>query len=670
MRLPIRSLNPAGRRLRWAVTALWVLLAAGASVLAPKLGDVTDNDPTTFLPAGSDSTAAAEIAADHFAADTLPLMVLHRSDGTADSAAMAKALNEIGDLPSVAGEPTAPVPSEDGTALLSTVPLPADNLGSENERAIEQIDSVLSSRGLDADYTGPAASSADLGNAFQQLDGPLLALSVLVVSLVLALSYRSPLLLVLPLACIGIASQVASATAYLLGAAGLTVGADSTGMLTVVVFGAATNYALLITSRYREELRAEDDRFAAMRRALRGSLPSIAASSGTVVVALAVLGLATMSNVQALGPVLIGGVLAAVATMATLFPALAVSIPQRVLFWPSAPAPGAADRNHRLWAALSRFVGKAPKTIALATTALLAALSLGWLTVQLGPNEFGELREPTASERTAAAVDDLYPGRPRNPVDIYVRGDSSEVRDLADGRLDRAGEEEPSADGSDWTVLRADLPLDPATAEARDAVDGLRSDIAASGIDAHVGGATVAQMDTDAASLRDLTVVLPLVLLAVALVLLVLLRSLSEALLLTLCTTLSFAAAVGSAALLLPALGMPVVGASFFLYGFLFTVAMGVDYTVFLANRVKEETPRLGTARAVPLALTTTGGVITSAGLVVAATFGVLAAMPVTALAQIGVVVACGVVLDALVVRTFLVPSLLLWLGTRARRHA
>ncbi|WP_025274222.1 MMPL family transporter [Haloglycomyces albus] len=661
-------LNPAGRWGRWLTMAAWVVLAMIAIALAPKVSEVETDDQVNFLPSGADSTAAATIQGEEFDDGTEGLVVLYRNaDGITDEkqTAFTDASDEAINLSEMTDGSTAARPSSDGDALLTNLPVDGELADEHHAQLVEEVDRIYLDHGLDVAFTGSVAVSADLESAFGQLDGPLLMMSVAVVTIVLLLSYRSPFLLVIPLVCIGVASQIASAVTYLLGVAGFTVTPQNTGILTVIVFGAATNYALLITARYREQVTISPNRTEAMRQALRKAIPSIVASSATVVMALAVLGLADMANTRSLGPVLIGAVMAAVATMTTLFPALVVGIPERVLFWPIKPH--ATPRRERvgLWRRLSGGISSAPKTVAAATLVGLAVLTLGWLDLESNKAEFGSLRNEPESVQTAETIAEKYPDTPHDVVDLYVRdGDADAIENVVSetNGIDTVGESESSGG---WTHLSAELSSDADSDAATVTIDRLRDAIASEGLTAHVGGNAVAQMDVYSASVSDLYVILPLILLAVGLVLLVLLRAVTAAVILTICTTISFGVAVGASALVLPLLGLGGVGPDFFLYGFLFVVAMGVDYTVFLTNRIREEVPEHGTRSAVGIGLVSTGGVITSAGLVVAATFAVLSTMPILALAQIGVIVAMGVVVDAFIIRSLLVPALITALGER-----
>ncbi|WP_198586791.1 MMPL family transporter [Glycomyces xiaoerkulensis] len=668
------------RRGRWPALALWAALAAVGFTLGPQLSGAVDDSRVNWLPADAESTRAMELAEAEFDdSDTAGLLVLYTAEeqvGDAEYAAVEADRAALDDL-AAPGETTAgPVPSEDGRALMLAVPVDAAAIEDEDNAVIADADAIVEDglpSSLEAGFTGEAAIAADMEEAFSQLDGPLTWMSVGVVALVLALSYRSPLLLLLPLSGIAIASQLASGAAYLLGEyAGATLNNQNTGVLTVLVFGASTNYTLLLVSRYREELRRRADRFEAMSEALSRTLPAVAASAGTVVLALAVLPLAAVSSTAALGPVLIVGVVSAVLASTTLLPA-ALTLFGRAVFWPVIPRhePGEdlvpAQRRHRIWGGVARLVSARPRTVAAAVALGLGALAVGATGVSAGLDQSRILTTETESQRVADRMAEHFPAGAGSPAEVYAPASEAEavtaVLDADDG-VARVPEPQASPT-SDWVRIDAVLVDEASTAAAQDTVAELRAALDDTAADALVGGATATRLDLDEANARDAALLIPLIFAVVLAVIGALLRAVTAAVVLTLCTVLSYAAAVGAAGLVLDALGHGTVDYSFFLLGFLFLVAMGVDYTIFLMTRAREEVPAWGHRVGVLRSLTLTGGVITSAGLVLAATFAVLALMPLTFLMQIGVVVALGVLVDAIIVRSLLVPALTLWIGER-----
>ena len=677
--LKFRVLTFAGtRRGRWPALALWIMMAAAGSALAVNLYSIQDDSEINWLPVDSESTRATELAESEFDDDgTSGLVILYTAEGRIgqdEHAAVEADLSELGAIAAPGEDIVGPVPSEDGRALMLIVPLTETAIEEEGAALVERADAIAQDGlppTLTTGYTGQAVTTLDTDEAFEQLGGPLTWMTVAVVTAVLILSYRSPLLLVLPLACIAISSQVASALAYLLGEyAGVTINSQNSSILTVLVFGASTNYTLLLVSRYREELRRTEDRFAAMTIALSRTLPAVAASAATVVLALAVLPLADVASTASLGPVLIAGVVSAVLTSMTLLPAV-LSLFGRAVFWPVVPHhnPDEAHvpvlRRHRFWGAVAKLVSARPRSVALGTAAVLGALALGWITLSTGLEQSEFLTGESESQIAAEQMAEHYPAGTVEPTEIYApAADAAAVTEILRSDVGVAEVGEPTeSETSDWTRIDATLTDEASTAAAQRTVERLRASFDEAGSETVVGGSTAITLDLDAANDRDLRLLVPLILAVVFTVIMVLLRAAIAALVLTLCTVLSFASAVGAASLALGLLGRSSVDGSFFLFGFLFLVAMGVDYTIFLMTRAKEEVPtwghRVGTLRA----LTLTGGVITSAGLVLAATFCVLALMPLTFLMQTGVVVAAGILMDSVIVRSLLVPALSLWIG-------
>lgn len=670
----------ATRRGRWFALAAWALLAVVGFSLAPKLGGIQDDAQINWLPADAESTEAKRVAETEFNQKGLiSLLVVYTADAEigADAYAAAEAdRTALDDLAAPGERAVGPIPSEDGRALMLVVPLDDLALEDEGEALFAEANTIVTDglpTGVEVGFTGGAAVSRDMESAFEQLDGPLTWMTMGVVALVLVLSYRSPLLLLLPLACIAVSERLASGLAYLLGEyAGVTINGQSTGILTVLVFGVSTDYTLLLISRYREELRRNENRFTALREAVLRTTPAVLASAGTVILALAVMPLASVSSTAALGPVLIAGVASAALASLTLLPAV-LSLFGRAVFWPVAPrydpeeASAPAQRRHRIWGRVAGLVSARPRLIAVATTAGLALLALGWINLSTGLERSELLTTETETQLVAEAMAEHYPAGASEPAEVYVHQADLEaalaVLDTEDGVADV--EEPILATGSDWVRLNAVLADEASSPAAEDTVLALRAAFDDSGTEALVSGPTATQIDLADANDRDLRLLIPLILAVVFLVILVLLRAVWASLMLMACTVLSFAAAVGAAGLVLDRIGRGSVDHSFVLFGFLFLVAMGIDYTIFLMTRVREEIPRWGHRVGTLRALTLTGGVITSAGLVLAATFSVLALMPLTMLMQLGVVVCIGVLADAIIVRSLLVPALALWIGER-----
>ncbi|NUT37884.1 MAG: MMPL family transporter, partial [Hamadaea sp.] len=582
----------------------------------------------------------------------------------ADAAALAS---------TAAGPIPPPIPSDDGAALMLAIPLSAEQVAEEAIPAVlDDVREVVRQGlpdGLAARLTGGPAAAADFDAAFDSLDETLLLVTVAVVAALLLITYRSPVLLLLPLIAVGIASQLANGLIYLCATyLGLVVDGGSAGILTVLVFGAGTDYALLIISRYREELRRHADRHEAMRLALRQSLPAIVASAATVILSLLTLLAADMNSTRGLGPVAALGIASALLTMTTLLPALLVLV-GRWVFWPLiprydplAPTTGASG----LWHRIAALVGRRARTVWAVTAVLLAALTLGTATMSTGSSGAGAFVTKPESVLGFETLAEHYPAGSGDPVEVYApAAQAPAVRTAVTGLSGVARVQDPEVDG-DWARIEVILADDPSGPQARATVQRIRDTVHAGTPEALVGGATAQELDKSTTMDRDLRLILPLILAVVLVVLILLLRAVVAPLVLLASVVLSFGAALGASALIFRAVGFPQVDKSVLLNGFLFLVALGVDYTIFLMTRAREEVAVVGHARGVPRALAVTGGVITSAGIVLAATFAVLTLMPIVFMMQVGVLVAVGVLLDTFVVRTLLVPGVVLDLGRRS----
>jgi putative drug exporter of the RND superfamily len=669
----------AGRFGKWVVLGCWLAILVVAAPLAGRIGDVTDNDETNWLPHGAESTRAVHLAEREFpAADTTPLVVVYSRDGgitPADRQAVAADRAALARLADGAIQP--PVASADGAALLLTAPVStarmehSDNVEGLVDRARSIIDDGLPA-GLTARTTGPVASRADSIRANGQINGPLGAITIGVVALLLLVTYRSPLLLFVPLLSVVLAAVLAQGCIELLAAhAGLVVSGSSSFLLTIVVFGVGTDYALLLTSRYREELRQHRDRHQAMALALRRTIPSVLASAATVMLAALTLLAAEMNSTRGLGPVTAVAVAAALLAMTTLLPALLV-IFGRWPFWPAVPhfdptrTPPASGTG--LWAHAAALIDRWPRRIWVATALLLAILTSGTAALHVGgvtpADNFTRKPESLLGQQV---VNEHFPAGSTAPTDLYApSGTAAAVAEAARSTSGVAAVRPAgtSATGQ-WTRLSAVLAAPPASPAAQQTVQRLRD--ATHHVDpaALVGGSAATTLDTNRAMDRDLAVVVPVILAVVILVLGALLRAVVAPLLLLACVLLSAGAAVGGAALLFNTAGFPRTDQSVLLLGLLFLVALGVDYTIFLMGRAREEVTLRGHRPGVLRALTTTGGVITSAGLVLAATFSVFTITPVVLNVQLGALVALGVLIDTFVVRSLFVPALALEIGPR-----
>lgn len=655
---------PGGRGGKWLVLAAWLIVAVALGPLAGNLGDVEDTSANAFLPRGAES-ARVNTELEKFRTDpVVPAVVVYTGDGAeakadADLAAFAEF--------AAAGEQvTRPVPSEDGAALMTVVPLDSEDEITDKVDELREIAGANAPPGVDVQVGGPAGSLTDSVAVFDSLDSTLLLATGLVVAVLLLITYRSPILWLLPLLSVGFAAVLTQVCTYLLAKhAGLPVDPQSSGVLMVLVFGVGTDYALLLIARYREELHRHTDRHAAMRIALRRSGPAILASAATIAVGLACLTFADINSSRSLGLVGAVGVVCGFLAMITVLPALLV-ITGRWVFWPLVPRYGTPARKaHTVWSRIGAVVARRPRWSWMMSVAVSAALALSAAGISMGLTQSEMFQDKPESVVAQEKISAHYPSGASDPAEIVTRTDRADaVRAAASAvggvaRVEKTGDRTPDGE---LTTLSVVLKEAPDSQAAKDTIGGLRDAVHPMG--ALVGGTTAESLDTQRAAHRDLTTVIPIVLLVVLAVLMWLLRALVAPLLLLATVVLSYFAALGASNLLFEhLLGFAGVDWSIPLMGFVFLVALGIDYNIFLMHRVKEEAGRLGHTRGVLEGLTSTGGVITSAGIVLAATFAVFAGLPLVTMAQMGVLVGIGVLLDTFLVRTVLVPALALDLG-------
>ena len=665
----------SGRRSKWLILAFWVVALVLAFSPAGKLTGAQENDAVSWLPGDAESTEVLHALARFQSSDEVPAVVVYeRPSGatTADIAAVAGQLQQFANIEGVDRDPVGPIPSKDRQALQVVVPIDAGSGGWESlGTAVDAIRDVAASSpdGLSVHITGPGGFAADSSEAFAGIDGKLLYSAVAVVVLILLLTYRSPVLWALPVFSAVVSLFVAQAVIYFLAVdAGLTVNAQSAGILTVLVFGAGTDYALLLVARYREELRRHEDRHEAMAYALHRSGPAILASGSTVIAGMLCLLLASMNSTQGLGPVAAVGIAVALAVMLTLLPALLV-IMGRWVFWPVRPTYGSADHTETgVWARVGRGISRAPRLTWVCTAAGLALASLGLFSLDAhGLQNKDSFYDTPDSVVGASVLARHFPAGTGQPVVVITtRGTAGAVRTAfasADGIDDVS---QPVYRGG-LALLQGTLADPPDSQAAKDTVDRVRSVLHdVPGASAQVGGGTAIALDTARASTSDNRLIIPVVLLVVFLILMLLLRALVAPLVLIATVVLSFTAALGLSALLFRhVFGFAGADSSLPLFVFVFLVALGIDYNIFLMTRVHEESKVYGTHRGALVGLAATGGVITSAGLVLAGTFAVLGTLPVVAFAEIGIAVALGVLLDTIVVRAVLVTALNLDIGRR-----
>ncbi|MFI2367200.1 MMPL family transporter [Streptomyces sp. NPDC018833] len=662
---------PARRVLPWAIVVLWAAVIALAFPFAGKLDDAQRDNVVDYLPASADSTQVARIQQALPGGESTDLVVVfHRDRGLtdADRAHAQERLDAIADAHELASGPPQGVPSKDGTTLM--YPVSTTEPGTDNDARAALVDDVrerLGSdpvEGLDAELGGTGAVQTDMEKVFGTIDGTLMLATVLVVAVLLILTYRSPFLWLVPLVVVGAAAVASQAVVYgLIQGFGLTVTSQSAAIMTVLVFGAGTDYALLLVARYREELRRVQRPYDAMLAALRGCGPAVLASSGTVAAGLLCLLAADVNSASGLGPVGAVGVVCALAAMLTLLPAVLVLLGRRV-FWPLVPVHGGEPKQRRsLFGAMGTSAARRPGVVLAAGTVLLGTLALGALGAPgnlTQEDTFTERPESVSAMRTLA---DAYPDSGNQPISVVVPSDTT-GRALEDVRsTDGVASARPGRSGDGWTEITVFAKDAPESAGETATIEALRAEVDG----AHVGGPSAQQLDLADTNARDRVIVVPLVLGAVLLILIALLRSLVAPLMLIAAVVAVWGAVMGLGGLVFePLFGFQGVDPSLPLLSFVFLVALGVDYGIFLMHRMREEALNGADPRAAALtALRTTGGVIASAGIVLAATFVVLMNLPLVPLVEMGFLVAVGVLLDTFLVRTYLVTSASLLLGRR-----
>jgi putative drug exporter of the RND superfamily len=692
------------RRLRWLLPAAlllgWLALSGIAGPYTGKLSEVQQNDAADFLPDSAESGQAAERAR-AFTDDTgLPGLLLVESSTALTPGQLVEIRRFAAALPTLSfpvdgndvliGEllvagPVPVVVAEDGRAALILVNFDDVRIGralpdgsNPVERAVRTIRDAttgLESDGLRVALTGPAGTVADLVDAFAGIDGLLLLVALSVVAVILVLVYRSPVLPVIVLASAAFALGLASLVVYLLAERSiLTLDGQAQGILSILVVGAATDYSLLLVARYREELRRYDDRYEAMWLAWRRTLEPVAASAGTVVAGLLCLLLSDLSSTRGLGPVGSIGIVAAMLAALTFLPAVLVlpgwdrpGAHGRWIFWPGIPHRGSAEEDPGgVWGRLARLIGAHPRRVWGVTVAVLVLLAAFLPTFSArGTTQAQTFLTEVESVTGADALPQHFPAGSGDPT--VVIGPAEDLPAMTALARDRAGVAQvtPVTDEAGQVrvvngLVELDLTLtdaaDSAVAEAT--VIELRTVLDQVSPRILVGGSTAAALDARAVSARDRKVVIPVILGVIFLLLALLLRSWVAPMLLLAANVLSFAATLGVSALVFNhVLDLPGADPSVPLYGFVFLIALGIDYSIFLMTRIREESTRIGTRSGVLVGLTVTGRVITSAGIVLAATFASLAVLPLLFLVQIAFIVAFGVLLDTFVVRSLLVPA-------------
>lgn len=662
-----------GRWTKWIVLALWLGILAVLGPMAGKLSSVQQNDNSAWLPGNAEATQVIELQKRFQADDIAPAVIVYeRRSGLlpADAAKVQADVAKLQRIEGVRGQVAGPIPAQDGQALQVIVPVLVDAQGWD--RIVGIVDEIRATTGDGEDglgiyLTGPAGNAADSAGAFEGIDSALLFTTLTIVIVILLITYRSPVLWLLPVLSAGAALAAAQAAVYLLADnGGLVVNAQSAGILTVLVFGAGTDYALLLVARYREELRKHADRHEAMALALHRAGPAVIASAATVAIGMSILSFAEVNSTSGLGPVAAVGIVIGLLAMITLLPALLV-ICGRWLFWPVRPAAGTAEPTATgMWSRLGTRISRRPRFVWIVTALILGVMSLGLFQLDadgLSTADTFTTRQPSVTGEQALARH--FAGGQGQPVTVIGNQAQADQIRAAFAGVDGITQVTDPVTRDGLVLFEGTLRAEPDSAQAERTVRAVRDAVhAVPGADAKAGGMTAMVMDINEANKHDNRLIIPLVLLVVLVILAVLLRAIVAPIILMLTVVLSFAAALGVSALMFRhVFGFAGEDTSFPLYVFVFLVALGIDYNIFLMTRVREEAQQHGTRRGALIGLAATGGVITSAGIVLAGTFAALGSLPLVAFVEIGFAVAFGVLLDTLVVRSVLVTALNLDLG-------
>lgn len=623
-------------------------------------------------PAGSESARASALLAEFPNADRQSVIVVaSRNDGATLSAQDVDALESL--LPVLGthadADPTGPLVSEDEKAAVLVTPIAVGQTSTDTAAVISALRADVDEHapdGMNLLVTGGPAFGADIAASFEGADFTLLLVTILIVAVLLIVTYRSPVLWLLPLAAVGLADGLAGRLTAAAGSA-WDLQFDA-GIISVLVFGAGTNYALLLISRYREELATTASHRRALSTAWRRTAPAILASNLTVVLALLTLVLAVIPGTHGLGVSSAIGLLVALASVLFLLPPL-LAVCGRNVFWPFVPRPGAAARRGGVWRTIATRVVSRPVVSLLGGAALLAVMTVGLVGTTVGLDQVDKFRVPSESTTGLEVLSNHFPAGEAQPILIVTDSGEADPVLTAAREVDGVVRAIPvgTTDDEKLTKILVTSEYAPSTEESLAQITGLRDAVhAVPGAEAVVGGAVATDLDARAGNLADLGVVVPLVLAVSFLVLVFLLRSLVAPLLLLAVNVASAVAAIGAGAWLSRVLfGQHALDLPVPLLAFLFLVALGIDYTIFLVHRARTEAALRGTRVGMVEAVAHTGSVITSAGIVLAAVFAALGVLPLVTLGQLGLIVGVGVIVDTLVVRTVIVPALFALVGDR-----
>jgi putative drug exporter of the RND superfamily len=755
----------AGRRAKWIVLFVWVLgifVAVGPANLPGKFEEAEDNESTSFLPGDAESTDALSALEELQDGELAPAVIVYRRGSGLTAADRRHIRRDIDELERTSGEFSGvvekegrafeePTFSSDGDAAIVTAYLKGDG---ESETILDPIDAWREAvsdpgGGLEVKITGGAGFAADAITVFENINSTLVLAALSLVIFLLILIYRSPMFFFIPLAAVVFAEMLSRSLGYGISELGFTINGQSSSIMSVLVLGAGTDYALLLVARYREELHRTVDRHEAMRTALASAGPAIFASAATVIAALLCLTIAEVNGTAGLGPIGALGIFCAALSMLTLLPAL-LTIFGRRAFWPFVPhtpetAPDGAgisararrriveggalpalamviaaallvlillplvlinwllrrlsgrripslivgpldravftpfevrrhrlehrvDATHGFWKRVGDRVASGPRRVMAGSIVVLLIFCAGFAFFSTDLTEDEAYRDAVESVEGQEILGESFPSGATAPTEIVVAepGEVDAVRSAVAAVGGVESVSGPVAQGPPGTLIQATLEPEPYSTDAIDLVEPIREAAHGAAPDTLVGGATAIQFDFREAAGRDSLVIPPLVLLVVLLILIGLLRALVAPLILIGTVILSFLAALGFGYFVFDVVfGFPGSDPGLPLFAFVFLVALGVDYNIFLIARAREEAEKHGTQQGVLRALAVTGGVITSAGIVLAGTFSVLASLPLVFLTEIGFVVAFGVLLDTFLVRSVLVPSIALTIGDK-----
>jgi RND superfamily putative drug exporter len=699
----------------------WVGIAGVGGPYFGKISEVATNDRSSFLPESAESTRAQEVIDRFNDDDYVPaIVVLENKDGFTkdDTTTLEDVAKKLDDDGLLAADASPVIPSEDGDALEVILPVSSDTTGDDVEKIRDVINAAFpTANAADATpdesgntpatavnvyVTGPAGFAADLAEAFAGIDGILLLVALIAVFVILVIVYRSPLLPVIVLFTSVAALSAAIFVIWHLADAGiLLINGQVQGILFILVVGATTDYSLLVVARFRDALQTEPDRVRAGLAALKGVAEPVAASGGTVIAGLLVLLLTDLASTRALGPVAAIGIAVAMLAALTFLPAALITI-GRAVFWPFKPQVTPAEaglRKKGMWARIAGGISIRPRLIWVGLVIVLALPLLAFPQFKASGVAQSEFVLGESQARDGQDVlSEHYPGGSGSPTQVVVDADDLSQAAEAVGRLggvgsmtvasqdspsgtigiDEDGKLQPPPGGPDGAPGNAgdSAAITPTEVDGQvllevtlsDAADSLAAETTVTDIrdavhdidpDALVGGESAVDLDTNTTAEADRTLAIPIILIVITVILILLLRSLFAPLLLVALTVLSFGTALGVSALVFNhIIGFPGADPSVPLYAFVFLVALGIDYNIFLMSRVREESLKVGTQAGVLKGLVATGGVITSAGVVLAATFAALAVIPIMFLVQLAFIVTFGVLLDAILVRSLVVPAL------------